>query len=120
MTKRKMFLTLSLVLMAGLALALFSTGYGTLVSATTTSALFKGGQTWTANSVSVINLDSNNYVFVAVDCTTNQFNALVATTNAIPIPPTMSYTFDANGQDSIHSLCYATTNGTADIVVATY
>lgn len=99
------------------AFAIYTTGFGVKGTATTTSQRFKG---FTAATVSIINNSATDDLFAAVDCTTNTFDALVLATNAVCIPATMAYTFNAQDQDSISSFCVATTNGTADFVVATY
>jgi len=95
------------------AFAYLTAGYGKVLSASTTETRLTG---FTARSVSVYNAGSTEIVYAAVNCTTNEF----VPTNSVPIPAGASYTFNADGSTSIDSLCYATTNGTESIYVATY
>ena len=94
---------------------LFGTGFGKIVTATTTIVQLTGFQ---ANKVTVYN-SSGADVFVTVDTTTNSLLA-ASVTNAIAIPSGVSFTFDTATKDVIFKLNYATTNSTAVLYIACF
>lgn len=117
----KRFLTIfgtAAVLTGVIFAATWGTGEGSKIAATTSPALLTF--TTTLNTVSVYNSDATNDLFVLVDCSTNTLATRITAGTALPIPAGSSYTFDAQGNASIGSLCYATTNGTSTGYVAGY
>jgi len=113
----KMFLILVVLGAARLAIALYDTGYGSQLTATTVTGRMSG---FTANMVSVYNNNSTNDFFFLLNCSTNTFNTRLAAGTTIRVAPASGITLNAGGQDSIESICYATTNLTASFDVATY
>jgi len=107
---KKLITLTAMVLVAGSALALFSTGFGSRITATTTPAKLDG---FTANQGALVNQDSTNYIFVLANTDTNTLATRITAGTAIPVPPNSSWTFDCNGKDHVYNICYATTNGTA-------
>jgi hypothetical protein len=108
----------ALVLMAlgSIAFALYGTGYGKSLTAATTFARADG---FTANTISIYNSGSPD-LFVLVNCTLPEFTNRMTAGTAIKIPSTMSWTFNAGGQDSMSSLCYGTTNSTTAFFFGAY
>jgi len=105
-----------LIAASGAALALYGSGWGKVVSATTTPQIIDG---FTANEVSVYNSGTER-VFVLANTTTNTMTSAIATNIAIPINGGTSYTFDANARDQISNVGVATTNSTSTVLIAAY
>lgn len=106
-----------LVVSSALAVGLLTSGFGRIVTASTTTARLDG---FSAQSLTVHNTSTSEYVLVAVNVSTNQFNTLVTATSAVPVAASSSFTFNTQGRTSIHSLCYKTTNSTAVVYVSAY
>lgn len=98
------------------ALAIYGTGFGKTVTATTTTGRLTD---FTANSVSVINNGTND-VFALASCTTNTFNTRLTAGTTIRILGGTSYTFNCYTEQSIDSICYATTNAATELVIASF
>ena len=116
MFKRAFVIIATFMAIASVALALYGTGGGKILAATTTPQELAG---FTANSVSVYNTGAVT-LFCLVDCTTNDFTTRLAAGTTLPIPAGTSYTFNAETQTSIERLWYATTNSTAEVFVGRY
>ena len=98
------------------ALALYGTGYAKTVTATTTTGRLSG---FTANAVSVVNNGTND-VFAVPSCSTNTFNTRLAAGTAFRILGGTAFTFDCNQQESIASICYATTNDATEVIIGAF
>jgi hypothetical protein len=108
-----------MLLVAGVAVALgyVTTGFGKSATASTVTARVSG---FTARTLSVYNAGTNETVFALVNSTTNEFNTRLAAGTTVPIPHGASFSFDTGGSSSIDSVCYATTNGTAAVLIGAF
>lgn len=92
-------------------------GFGKVLTASTTPATYTIPSEGYAYSASVYNSGSET-VYVTLQTSTNSFVA----TNAIPVPAGLSYAFgtdeDEKRNRQITAITYATTNGTSDIFCA--
>jgi len=106
------------LLLAGVVFAAtWDNGVGYKVYPSTTSQ--KQTLATTVNTLSLYNSGTNE-VEVLVNCSTNTFHIAVTNGTAIKIPVSSTYTFDAQGNASIESFCYATTVSTSTVYAAGY
>lgn len=109
----------AVTLLAGVVIAAtWGTSEGKILACTTAPKLLTF--TTTLNRVTLENTDATNTVFALVNSTTNVLATRITAGTALPIPAGKSYTWDAQGNASIGSLTYATTNGSAEAVVQGY
>jgi hypothetical protein len=116
--KRFLVLILAATVSTGLLVAAtWGTGEGRIVAVSTThtNIVF----TTTVNTVSLHNSGTNN-VFALVNSTTNALITRITEGTAVPVPAGGTYTWDAQAQASIRSLCMATTNGAAVCYLGAY
>ena len=102
-------------------------GQGWTVSATTTvtrKTFSQAGeptnQTWYAYNVSVKNTGTN-VVYMAKNCTTNEFATMIAATNTIPVPASTTFNFEIiDSRDRIYSVCVQAAAATSTVYIAAY
>jgi len=115
MKRNTLTIVLALVL-ATTAFALYDTGWGKVVTASTTCQRVTG---FTGNTVSLSNVGAVR-VFTLANTTTNVLATRIAAGTAIPIPAGGTFTFDGNGQAHVESVCLATSNGTATVLIGSF
>ena len=108
---------LSAVVCAGVCLAVYTTGAGRKVTATTVPV-----EITMADRVATLSVynSGTNEVFCLVDCTTNVFATRLAAGTTVPIPAGSVFTFDTKSKDSIGSISLSTTNASSDVYIAGY
>ena len=106
-------IVLVFILTVAVAAAVYTTGYGRELTATTTSARVTG---FTANSLSFFNQGTNT-LHALVNCSTNTFDARLTAGTTVAIPADTAYTFSMATKRVISSFCYATTNESSGFVV---
>lgn len=117
--KRVWMIILALSIMAGVAgAAWLSTGKGWAITASTTSARTSLGGDY-VKTLSIYNSGTNT-VYAAVNISLADFNTLMVTTNAVPIPSSNSFSFAAHGKVKIESFAYETLVGSSGILVGAY
>lgn len=122
---KKVFYTLiSVLALAGVCFAVWGAGYGAVKSATTTPQVLTLDEP--ANVVSVYNSGTNDvYCLVqnTIDSTvvtTGTLATAISTTNAVPIPAAVAFSFDCREKGSIKKLFYATSSGSSTIYISAY
>ena len=109
-------ITAALMSISLTALAIFTTGWGNVGTATTTVQQVTG---FTVNTLSVDNQGAAT-LFCNVSCPSNVFAANLAAGTAVPILANRSFTFNAQAHASIDTISFATTNGTAAYCLGGY
>ena len=114
---KKLMITLSIVIFAGVCYGVYTTGKGAKGTASTSPAEVSG---LSAGSLSLYNADDADDIFAMVNCTTSVFATALAAGTTVPVPPGASYTFDTKDESSIHNIWLATTNGTAGYYIGSF
>jgi len=108
-------LALCSLLVAAIAVADFTTGYGKSVSVSATATNVTG---FTVSSLSVFN-QGPSLVYVLVNCDTNTFNARLTEGSAVAVPSGSVYTFNTQTKTSISQVNLATpADGSATALIA--
>jgi len=119
MKKFKNIFLVAMVLLTGVVIAAnWTTGDGTETTATTD--VVKWEPINNVNTLSISNMNETNKVYALVNISTNDFSTRLAANSVVCIPGGEKFVFDAREKTSIESVCYATTNGTASIVIGAY
>ena len=112
MSMKKIVCSLALLglLVVGSRGAPYSMGYGKVVAVTPAAQALTG---FSVTSLSVNN-SSTNLVYVLVNTNTNQLNAAVSGSTAVPIPGGTTFTFASKDANPITSLCIVSSDATTN------
>ena len=98
-------------------------GYGkaayTVTSAPSNISFYTDTNAVSARTVSVYN-SGTAVVYCAINCTTSVFTNMLATTNAIGIPPNMIQSFVKTPPEQVNSLCVGTLGPTSVVYISAY